>query len=56
MPVARTWTSWSASTSWSTWNEIYPRSFASANSDGIGDLRGITGRLPYLRDLGVDAV
>jgi alpha-glucosidase len=36
--------------------QIYPRSFASANSDGIGDLPGITARLPYLRDLGVDAV
>jgi alpha-glucosidase len=36
--------------------QIYPRSFASANDDGIGDLPGITARLPYLRDLGVDAV
>ena len=36
--------------------QIYPRSFASAKDDGIGDLPGITKRLPYLRDLGVDAV
>lgn len=36
--------------------QIYPRSFADANGDGMGDLPGITSRLPYLRDLGVDAV
>lgn len=36
--------------------QIYPRSFADANADGIGDLRGITSRVPYLRHLGVDAV
>ncbi len=36
--------------------QIYPRSFADANGDGIGDLRGITSRVPYLRELGVDAV
>jgi alpha-glucosidase len=36
--------------------QIYPRSFADANGDGIGDLPGIRSRLPYLRDLGVDAV
>jgi alpha-glucosidase len=36
--------------------QVYPRSFADANGDGIGDLPGITSRLPYLRDLGVDAV
>ena len=36
--------------------QIYPRSFADANDDGIGDLRGITGRLDYLRWLGVDAL
>ncbi|WP_017581219.1 glycoside hydrolase family 13 protein [Nocardiopsis valliformis] len=36
--------------------QIYPRSFADADGNGIGDLRGITSRVPYLRDLGVDAV
>ena len=36
--------------------QIYPRSFADANADGIGDLRGITSRVPYLTSLGVDAV
>ena len=36
--------------------QIYPRSWADGNGDGIGDLPGITARLPYLRDLGVDAV
>jgi alpha-glucosidase len=36
--------------------QIYVRSFADANSDGVGDLAGIRQRLPYLRDLGVDAL
>jgi alpha-glucosidase len=36
--------------------QIYPRSFADANGDGIGDLPGITSRVPYLAALGVDAV
>lgn len=36
--------------------EIHPRSFADSDGDGIGDLPGATARLPYLRDLGVDAV
>lgn len=36
--------------------QIYPRSFADSNGDGVGDLPGITSRLPYLRDLGVDAI
>jgi len=36
--------------------QIYPRSFADANGDGIGDLRGIISRVPYLAKLGVDAV
>lgn len=36
--------------------QVYPRSFADANGDGIGDLAGIRSRLGYLRDLGVDAV
>jgi alpha-glucosidase len=36
--------------------QIYPRSFADANGDGIGDLAGIAGRLEYLAWLGVDAI
>ena len=36
--------------------QIYPRSWADSNGDGVGDLPGITTRLPYLRDLGVDAI
>ena len=36
--------------------EVYPRSFADGNGDGTGDLSGLRRRLPYLRDLGVDAI
>ena len=36
--------------------EVYVRSFADANGDGIGDLEGVRTRLPYLAALGVDAV
>jgi alpha-glucosidase len=36
--------------------QIYPRSFADANGDGIGDLKGITSRVGYLASLGIDAV
>jgi len=36
--------------------QIYPRSFADGNGDGIGDLAGIRERLPALADLGVDAI
>ncbi len=36
--------------------QIYVRSFADGNGDGIGDLAGLAGRLPYVRDLGVDAI
>ncbi len=36
--------------------EIYPRSFADSNGDGIGDLTGITAKLDYLKNLGVDAI
>ncbi|WP_225076513.1 glycoside hydrolase family 13 protein [Streptomyces sp. CoT10] len=36
--------------------QVYPRSFADFDGDGLGDLRGITGRLPHLAALGVDAV
>ncbi len=36
--------------------QIYPRSFSDSDGDGLGDLPGIRARLPYLRDLGVDAI
>jgi alpha-glucosidase len=36
--------------------EIYPRSFADSDGDGLGDLRGIVSRVPYLASLGIDAV
>ena len=36
--------------------EIYPRSFQDSNGDGIGDINGITSRLDYLKDLGIDAI
>jgi alpha-glucosidase len=36
--------------------QIYPRSFQDSNADGIGDIRGIIERLPYLRALGTDAI
>ncbi|AHD10436.1 alpha-amylase family glycosyl hydrolase [Phaeobacter gallaeciensis] len=36
--------------------QIYPRSYQDSNGDGIGDLRGITQRLPYIAALGVDAI
>jgi len=36
--------------------QVYPRSFADHDGDGIGDLRGVTSRVGYLTDLGVDAV
>jgi alpha-glucosidase len=36
--------------------QIYPRSFADSNNDGIGDLPGIISKLDYLQDLGVDAI
>ena len=36
--------------------QIYPRSFADSNHDGIGDLNGIRQHLPYLRQLGVDVI
>ena len=36
--------------------QVYPRSFADENGDGIGDLKGIIERLDYLQDLGVDAI
>jgi alpha-glucosidase len=36
--------------------QVYPRSFADGNGDGAGDLAGLRSRLPYLADLGVDAI
>ncbi|MGV8938006.1 MAG: alpha-glucosidase [Allorhizobium sp.] len=36
--------------------QVYPRSFQDTNGDGIGDLKGITGKLPYIASLGVDAI
>src|ERR1700709_512269 len=36
--------------------QIYPRSFQDSNHDGVGDLRGIIHRLPYLTELGIDAI
>ena len=36
--------------------QIYPRSFADSNQDGIGDLNGITAHLPYLKELGIDVI
>jgi len=36
--------------------QIYPRSFQDSNGDGIGDLKGIAARLPYVASLGVDAI
>lgn len=35
---------------------VYPRSFQDSDGDGVGDLRGVTARLPYLADLGIDTV
>lgn len=35
--------------------QIYPRSFKDSNDDGIGDLNGITSKLEYLKDIGIDA-
>jgi alpha-glucosidase len=36
--------------------QVYPRSFQDSNHDGVGDLKGIIHRLPYLAELGIDAI
>ena len=36
--------------------QIYPRSFMDSNGDGIGDLNGITEKLEYLKELGIDVI
>ena len=36
--------------------QIYPRSYQDSNGDGIGDLGGIVQRLPYIAELGADAI
>ena len=36
--------------------QIYPRSYQDSNNDGIGDLAGITSRLEYISELGVDGI
>jgi len=49
-PIAATW--WKRA----VFYQIYPRSFADSNGDGIGDLLGILAKLPYLDDLGIDCL
>nr|WP_294695162.1 glycoside hydrolase family 13 protein [uncultured Friedmanniella sp.] len=58
-PVADRATSTATDPTW--WRQavvyqVYPRSFADSNGDGIGDLPGLTSRMDYLADLGVDAI
>ncbi|HMJ26550.1 MAG TPA: alpha-amylase family glycosyl hydrolase, partial [Pyrinomonadaceae bacterium] len=36
--------------------QIYPRSFQDSNEDGVGDIAGVIQRLPYLVELGIDAI
>ena len=47
-----------SSAQWRRWvvYQVYPRSFADSDADGVGDLRGVIGRLDYLERLGVDVV
>ncbi len=49
-PIAGPW--WRAAVTY----QVYVRSFADGNGDGVGDLQGIRARLEYLADLGVDAI
>jgi len=60
-PAARTHAQTAAPTHDEWWRhaviyEIYPRSFQDSDGDGIGDIKGITVRLDYLKDLGIDAI
>jgi alpha-glucosidase len=36
--------------------QVYPRSFMDSNGDGIGDLKGVTSKLDYLKELGIDVI
>ena len=36
--------------------QVYPKSFYDVNGDGIGDVKGVTAKLDYLKDLGVDII
>ena len=50
VPIQKTW--WKEA----VFYQIYPRSFMDSNGDGIGDLKGITAKLDYLKELGIDAI
>lgn len=39
-----------------TFYQVYPRSFKDSDGDGVGDLRGITSKIPYLKSIGIDAI
>lgn len=49
-PISRAW--WHRSTIY----QIYPRSFADSNGDGVGDIEGIISKLEYLKTLGIDII
>jgi alpha-glucosidase len=53
------WSMGSGGTPWwshAVFYQVYPRSFADSNGDGVGDLDGVAARLDYLKALGVDAI